>query len=356
MKAKLLLFALMASLVSPITSSAATDHLVISQIQVSGDNGSGDEFIELYNPTAAAVSLLGWSIQYKSSTGVFPLTTGKKNLPDVQIPAGRYYLIAPSTYNGTVLADLIQSSVSLSSSTGGGTVFLVNSTSFLDAGDDPSIVDKVGYGDSLTNSFEAANAPLPPSESALIRTGDDTDNNLADFQILVAAPRNSAYVPSTDPGNGGDDGTNPGDDTTNPPGDDNDDQNPPPATELGKIVISELAVNSAGADKQFIELANIGGSNISIKGWSISNLEKTYTIQNEVLLKPGEYFVVYKRQSKITLNNDGPEKVTIMNSSGNLVDTVEYLKGQKASSYSRVGNAYCWTTTKTPGMINDCSE
>ena len=35
-------------------------HLVISQIQIEGDGGANDEFVEIYNPTDSCVSLDGW--------------------------------------------------------------------------------------------------------------------------------------------------------------------------------------------------------------------------------------------------------------------------------------------------------
>lgn len=38
-------------------SARAVGHLVISEIQVRGNNGSNDEFVEIYNPTDSAVSL-----------------------------------------------------------------------------------------------------------------------------------------------------------------------------------------------------------------------------------------------------------------------------------------------------------
>ena len=47
------------------------NHVVISEF--SGGNGSGtaatDEFVELYNPTDAAVDLGGWMVQYKIGHG-----------------------------------------------------------------------------------------------------------------------------------------------------------------------------------------------------------------------------------------------------------------------------------------------
>ena len=51
----------------------AVNHVVISQVY-GGGGGSAPvtykrDYIELYNPTSAAVSLAGWSVQYGSATG-----------------------------------------------------------------------------------------------------------------------------------------------------------------------------------------------------------------------------------------------------------------------------------------------
>src|SRR5437868_4751487 len=97
MKKSILLFFLIASayfiFFSPI-ARASSDHIWINQVQVEGDGGANDEFIELFNPTDSAVSLDGWSLQYKSSAGNFPLVAGKKNLPVASIPAYGYFLVA----------------------------------------------------------------------------------------------------------------------------------------------------------------------------------------------------------------------------------------------------------------------
>ncbi len=49
-----------------------TDHLVISEIKTSGENGANDEWIELYNPTSQTIDISQWAIQYRgSSSGAF---------------------------------------------------------------------------------------------------------------------------------------------------------------------------------------------------------------------------------------------------------------------------------------------
>jgi hypothetical protein len=48
------------------------DHVTISQVYGGGGNTGAtyaNDYVELYNPTAATISMAGWSIQYGSATG-----------------------------------------------------------------------------------------------------------------------------------------------------------------------------------------------------------------------------------------------------------------------------------------------
>ena len=51
-----------------VASAATATHIVISEIQVAGATTS-DDFIEIYNPTNAPVSLNGYRIVKHTSTG-----------------------------------------------------------------------------------------------------------------------------------------------------------------------------------------------------------------------------------------------------------------------------------------------
>jgi 5'-nucleotidase len=184
-------------------ASAAVDGsaVVISEAFLNGgSNGAAytHKFVELYNPTDAAVPLDGMSIQYRSAggsgnpTGVAPLTGS--------IPAGGYYLVQTGSNgtNGEALPtpDLVAPG-NTNIGAGGGTVFLANQTTALTAPatgslvGDPAIVDLLGWGSS--NTFETAATTTASLTTSIARSsGSDTDDNSADFVAGAPTPTNLA--------------------------------------------------------------------------------------------------------------------------------------------------------------------
>ena len=86
------------------TVTGATNHLVISQIQVAGTT-TDDEFVELYNPALSPVSLVGLSLQYKGNMGASWVAQSLGLSGVSSVPARGWVLIARSTYDGAVPAD-----------------------------------------------------------------------------------------------------------------------------------------------------------------------------------------------------------------------------------------------------------
>ena len=189
-------------MVTPLTNADTATHLVISEIQTSGDGGAEDEFIEIYNPTDSAISIETWSIQYKPATSA----TIYKKLFETgdSVAAYGFFLVARRPvdgYNGPT-ADMEHAGFAMAADNGH--VFLVNDTDDLtDPNTDPNIVDKVGYG-STANSPETSPAPSPPgSEGSIERkpgaaqptkgNGEDTDDNSADFDTRTTSePQNTS--------------------------------------------------------------------------------------------------------------------------------------------------------------------
>jgi hypothetical protein len=176
------------------------DHLVISQIQVMGGTAD-DDFVELYNPTAAPVALLGLSLQYKSNAGsawnVHSLGTGAVTA----VPAHGWLLVARPAYDGAVPKDETLS-FSLVDSTA--QVILASvTTSFMGCpGGSPAfVIDRVGWGSA--NCGEGSSPPIPGANNSILRkpggacgNGTDFNGNFGDFFTQVpSTPRNSQSPP-----------------------------------------------------------------------------------------------------------------------------------------------------------------
>lgn len=176
----------------PIPAQAAsgqfTNHLVISQIQIAGATVS-DEFVELYNPTAAAINLKDLKLTKKTASGnEYTLVSA---FPDFLLQPYSYYLITHANYQGSVAKDIAYSSSS-NSIAADNTVVLYDSTS--------TVIDLVGLG--AASVFEGAATSNPaalkvverkPGGAEAVGNGIDTNNNLADFLVgQTPSPHNSS--------------------------------------------------------------------------------------------------------------------------------------------------------------------
>lgn len=183
-------------------AQAAGDGVIINEFY--GRGGSANQpythkFVELYNPTDAAVDLSGTSLQYRRATGTGN-ATGVTALSGT-VPAEGYFLVQlpANAGNGESLPtpDLV-STINPSGTTG--TIFLAETTTATSPDNLDLVIDKLGYGGS--NSPEGTAAAYPGGNStpgSLNRTNYvDTDDNAADFTFSEqVTPQNSG-------GDGGD--------------------------------------------------------------------------------------------------------------------------------------------------------
>jgi 5'-nucleotidase len=189
-----------ATVAVPPTATAAPDGtgLVINEVHVDGGSAGAPyklKFVELRNPTKAAIDVSGWSVQYRSAggTGAF---SGVTALGAHEVEPGATFLIAGQG-NGTAAgADLPSPDVTGSINPAGasGTIALVKSETVLTGQPaavlaSTDLVDLVGYGS--TNTFEgAAAAPEDPAvDESLARTNAvDADHNGTDFTKQPPSP------------------------------------------------------------------------------------------------------------------------------------------------------------------------
>ncbi|MEP7740424.1 lamin tail domain-containing protein [Nocardioides sp. 31GB23] len=134
---------------------AASTGLVISEVYGGGGNSGATythDFIELHNPTDAAISVDGMSVQYRSSTG----TTAQVTELSGSVPADGHYLVQQAQGSGgTTALPTPDAAGTIAMSGSNGQVYLVNGTQALTTAEVPgsgdvagstAFVDMVGFG------------------------------------------------------------------------------------------------------------------------------------------------------------------------------------------------------------------
>jgi predicted extracellular nuclease len=184
-------------------AQAASPSLVISEAYGGGGNSGAtlkNDFIELYNPTSADVSVNGWSVQYRSAggSGAVAVTTLTGS-----VPAGGYYLVQEAAGTGGT-TDLPTPNATGTIAMGGTgfQVWLANTTAAQNppadsvVSDADAIVDFLGAGSSAT-SYETAKAPAPSNSASVARntSNADTDDNSVDFIAGTPTPQASDTPP-----------------------------------------------------------------------------------------------------------------------------------------------------------------
>jgi len=330
-------------------------HLVISEFRTRGPNGADDEFVELYNPTGAAVNIGGWTIKRSTSCGtstyiLVSITSG------TILQAGQHFLAA-TTVTGIPSPD---QTFSPSLADDGG-LALVNTTG--------TVIDEVGM--CISTMFREGTNLLPLSGNANRsyerRIGGSTscydlDNNTADFVLISPSnPQNKAspivmctgviiYTPTRTP-------------TRTP-------THTPTriATNLpGSVVINEFLPhpstdwNSDGTTStgdEYIELINMGTASISLKNWKLDNgvggPSKPYTLP-DVSLLPLQIIRFFHAESGIGLS-DGGGTVRLLKPDGRTADIFNYpLVEATDQTWCRLPDGkgiWVFSCYPTPGKLN----
>lgn len=190
-----LMLATIIAILSSFVLHAQVNHLVISQVYGGGGNSGANyknDFIEIFNPTNATVSVNGWSVQYASATG----NSWQVTFLAGDIAPGKYYLVQEAAgTGGTSTLPTPDKTGTINMSGTAGKVALVSSTTALTGTCPTAVVDLVGFGTTANCSEGNAPTPAPSNANSVMRNNNgctDTDNNGADFTAAAAAPRNSA--------------------------------------------------------------------------------------------------------------------------------------------------------------------
>ena len=167
---------------------AGSGHLVVSEVATGGVSAS-DEFIEIYNPTAAALPLEGLEVVYVTATGATITRKASWAAGAAVVPPGAHVLVANEAGIFAVLADATYANGL--SATGGSVALRIQGAA--------SAIDAVGWGTAASSWLETRPAPAPAAGSSLERLPGgsngstlDTDDNLVDFTVQpLPDPQNS---------------------------------------------------------------------------------------------------------------------------------------------------------------------
>ncbi len=184
------------------TAAIFTDHIVISEVQIAGATTT-DDFIELYNPTASTISLNGFRLVMRTSSGTTDTNVVVFSSTD-SIPSHSFLLWCNSGF-----ASLTCDKTSVDTVSNNNSVALRNGLA-----DSGTIIDALTIGSPINPLGEGTSAVAPAVNSSLERkalststaitmavggvdqfkgNGYDTNNNSTDFVLrLVSQPQNSA--------------------------------------------------------------------------------------------------------------------------------------------------------------------
>ena len=210
--ARRLSFCLLSAIVLSPFLYGQVNHVVISEVYGGGGNNNStwkNDFVELYNPTNAPVTMNNWSVQYGSATG----STWQKTIFSGMIAPKSYFLIQESQGAGGSQNLPTPDAVGIIAiSATQGKIALVSDTLTVVASIGGSVVDFIGYGAAnmsegsptpvLSNATSAERKASETSTDVTLAPGGseekagnvwDKDNNANDFVIQsVINPQNSA--------------------------------------------------------------------------------------------------------------------------------------------------------------------
>ena len=285
------------------------------------------KYVEIYNPTNRNANLAGWKIEYYTGSGA---KTVGKIFKDEVILANGFLVLS----NDKMLADVIKFDNNLGLAQNDGSVVLSRS--------DGSVSDTVGWG----NNSKSAGSPIKGGVKIVWRCfidGNiiDSKNNSTDF-LSSKGSDNQEIVPYSRPG------CKKPESIPNPI--------PEPPKELNKCEGLKLSEIASNVDEQFIEIINSGEKTVITTGCKLT-VGDSGVRENigDIELNPGEFLTIKIKNTKLKLPKT-KGKVYLLDEAGSKIDSAEYEKLAKSSSWSLIDDEWMQTFMITENSENIFKE
>lgn len=123
------------------------------------------------------------------------------------------------------------------------------------------------------------------------------------------------------------------------------------------IIVNELFPHpSTGTDNEFIELYNSSNEDVDLSNWILDDIEggsSPYLIPAGIIIKANSYLIFYKKETKISLNDDGDSARLFWPDSILASISGAYKNADYDISWSRnLDGSWSFSTAATPGAAN----
>ena len=276
------------------------------------------KYVEIYNPTNQNVNLAGWKIEYYAGSGA---KTVGKIFKDEVILANGFLVLS----NDKTLADAIKFDNSLGLAQSDGSVVLSRS--------DGSVADTVGWG----NSLKSTGSPIKGGVKMVWRCF--IDGNIIDSKFLSGKNFNNQEV-----------------EPYSRPNCKTPDSKSESSKELNKCEGLKLNEIASNIDEQFIEIINSGEKTVITTGCKLT-VGDSGVRENigDIELNPGEFLTIKIKNTNLKLPKT-KGKVYLLDEAGSKIDSAEYEKLAKSSSWSLIDDEWMQTFMITENSENIFKE
>ena len=276
------------------------------------------KYVEIYNRTNQNVNLAGWKIEYHTGSGV---ETVGKIFKDEVISPNEFLVLS----NDKMLAGAIKFDNNLGLAQNDGSVVLLRP--------DGSVADTVGWG----NSLKSTGSPIKGGVKMVWRCF--IDGNIIDSKFLSGKNFNNQEV-----------------EPYSRPNCKTPDSKPEPPKELNKCEGLKLSEIASNVDEQFIEIINSGEKTVITTGCklTVGNSGISENI-GDIELNPGEFLTIKIKNTKLKLPKT-KGKVYLLDEAGSQIDSAEYEKLAKSSSWSLIDDEWMQTFMITENSENIFKE